>query len=61
MDKDLAQEAVTHGFISLVISVIVTYAVHMAIPSQDIQWALIAVALAGFFSSASSVYALKQE
>lgn len=61
MDNDLVQEAVIHGFISLVISLIATYAVHIAIPSQDIQWALIAVALAGFFSSASSVYALKQE
>lgn len=61
MDQELLKDVGLHGLISLVISVVVTYGVHMVLPSTDIQWALIAVALAGFFSSASSAYVKNQE
>lgn len=61
MDTDLLKEAAIHGLISLVISTAITYGVHMILPSQDIQWALIAVAVAGFFSSASTLYFSQQE
>jgi p-aminobenzoyl-glutamate transporter AbgT len=61
MDQELVQDLGLHGLISLVISVVVTYGVHMIIPSGDVQWALIAVAIAAFFSSASTAYVKEQE
>ncbi|WP_414838122.1 hypothetical protein ACK3SF_01840 [Candidatus Nanosalina sp. VS9-1] len=50
MEIDEYREEFTSGAISLVIAVAVTYAVSLAYPSSDLQWALIAVAFASFFS-----------
>ena len=36
------------GLIGLLISLVATYVVHLVLPSDDIQWALIAVSIAGF-------------
>jgi hypothetical protein len=38
------------GVISLAIALAVTYAVSFAVPTKDLQWALIAVGIASFFS-----------
>jgi len=61
MEKDLAKEVLIHGFVSLIISLVATYSVSLAIPTDDLTWALHAVAYAGFFSSASTAYIMRQE
>jgi hypothetical protein len=60
MDVDV-QDVLIHGVISLVLSVVITYGVSLVIPTDDLTWALYAVAFAGFFSSASSAYIKNQE
>ena len=44
------------GVSSLVMSVAVTYGVSLVYPTSDLQWALIAVGFAGFFSGFFSHY-----
>ena len=56
MDSKRITRASVHGVISLVVSVIVTYGVHTVYPSQDIAWALTAVAIASIFSGTFSAY-----
>ncbi|AOV94329.1 hypothetical protein AQV86_00185 [Nanohaloarchaea archaeon SG9] len=60
MDEDVAKDVLIHAVISLFISVIATYAVSTLIPTDDLVWALYAVAFAGFFSSAFTAYSEKQ-
>lgn len=60
MDQDLVKDVAVHGLISVVIALAITYGVNMAVPSGDIQWALIAVGIASFFSSAATAY-VKEE
>jgi len=61
MELEELQEPALHGLIGAVISVIITYGVHMAIPSGDLLWALYAVAFSAFFSAGFAVYFSKQE
>lgn len=61
MEKDLAKDVLIHGVVSVLIAVIVTYAVSTVIPTEDLIWALYAVVFASFFSSASTAYMEKQE
>ena len=61
METEEFKDPVIHGLISLVISVVVTYGVSMVIPSEDVIWALYAVAFASFFSSAFSIYFHEEE
>lgn len=61
MEKDLAKDVLIHGVVGLLISVIITYAVSTVIPTEDLTWALYAVAFSAFFSSASTAYFEKQE
>ena len=43
-----------HGLVSTVIGTGITYGVHQVYPSGDITWALVAVAIASFFSGTFS-------
>jgi hypothetical protein len=57
MDKDeLYENPAVYGLIGAVIGTGVTYGIHMIRPSGDIAWALIAVAIASFFSATFSAH-----
>lgn len=45
---------VTHGLVSTVIGIGITFGVHQIYPAGDITWALTAVAIASFFSGTFS-------
>lgn len=55
------KDSVIHGLTSLVISLAITYGISMVIPTQDLLWALYAVAFSAFFSSASTAYVKNQK
>ena len=44
------QEELKVGLISTAISLLITYGVSLVYPTEDITWALIAVAFSAFFS-----------
>jgi len=54
--KDLKNPVYT-GAVSVIISVLLTYGYHLLVHSStDIEWALVAVAFASFFSGFFAVY-----
>ncbi|MFB6158961.1 MAG: hypothetical protein ABEJ95_04885 [Candidatus Nanohalobium sp.] len=50
MEIDDWKDELTSGAVSTVIALAATYAVSLAVPTQDLQWALTAVGFASFFS-----------
>jgi hypothetical protein len=62
MELEELKDPAVHGVIGAVISLVITYGVHAAaIPSDDLTWALYAVAFSAFFSAGSAVYFDRQE
>ena len=61
MEEDNLKQAGLHGIISLVISLVVTYGISMVIPSEDLIWALYAVAFSSFFSAAFTAWEIQDE
>lgn len=47
--NEFKQEFVS-GLTSVVIALVATFAASLAVPTQELQWALIAVGIASFFS-----------
>jgi len=53
--SDLREEVIS-GATSTLIGLAATYGASLTVPTQDLQWALIAVGLASFFSGFFSRY-----
>lgn len=57
MELEELKEPVISGLISVIAGLLITYAYHSLVTaSGDIQWAMIAVGIASFFSAFFSVY-----
>ena len=56
MDMSDLRSEVISGVTSTVIGLAATYGASLAVPTQDLQWALIAVGFASFFSGFFSRY-----
>jgi len=51
------KKPLTSGVVSMIISIVITYIYHIAIhASEDIGWALVAVAIASFLSAFFTLY-----
>lgn len=56
MNTDYAREAILHGLVAVVISILVTFGVAQVVPTDDLAWAIYAVGYASFFSAFFAAY-----
>jgi len=61
MELDDLKDEFISGVISTVVGLVATYGVSLAVPTQDLQWALTAVGFASFFSGFFGRYYAREE